>query len=195
MEKVHHHESITTFCEEGERMGRDDQKRKGDDLDQTLTLKFEALQGADRIREMPLVEEQTVEARLLDPEEMQALIEASRRGELPRGEKDAPTAMLSREELFRNAQVDRSQHRVSKPTRRLDAQRQEREDTTVAFALDPVMLGGKESIGSVDRERGMVEYPVRFQTDYQVGVPADLAEELGLKPGELVIVTIRKIQG
>lgn len=169
---------------------------KKNPIDGAPTLKFEAIRAADETREIPAPADQTLESRLYDEGEFKALIAASRGGEGLECSAESMTKMLSREELLRNAQADRSQHRISKPTvplPKIVEKGQEGEGRTREFSWRGNGEECEGTLGSVEGGAGKMEYPARMRGDYQLPIPKDLAEELGLKVGDLLIVTIQKV--
>ena len=135
---------------------------------------------------------------------------------------DEATAMLSREEILAQAARDRDELRGRKSTLRVnepirvddgDRSAKTREmpaitpDTTVEVeqiqlgmsvettdpTVDSTMEFAAQGISIIDDGEGGAEFPARVEEDLRIPVPAEMAAELGLQPGDLVMVEIRKV--
>jgi hypothetical protein len=148
-------------------------------------------------------------------DEIRALIEQSRaraRQGIP-DEADS-TAMMSRDAIFRNAARDRAQRndrlktvpveaieaitaeRVTRPARPSvrPAQADDPDATLERRVIDTTSDFVENGVGAVFPEGNELEYVGRVDGTCRVPIPPELATEIDLKPGDLVIVSIKKVE-
>lgn len=187
---MHHFDDF--FSTRKDRMTDDSNRKSPDSSDQPRTLKFKTQPG------LPPDVEATIEEVLPDIEVFPI-------------EEDEETALLNRRELLQLTREDISYHRLNHSTRPFspDATAQVNAteirdhvtqstahldpDRTVEQALPTIDDVTRSSIGTIDHERGTLEFPARLLSDDTFPLPQPLAKELGIEPGDLILVTIQKL--
>ncbi len=201
-------------------------------LRQKATVKLEKVGGEKRAEEVPTVSYKP------DKASIDALVaETKERKKLERDQNHDQTAVLSRDDLFRNAARDRAVQRGRKSTVPLESvvtnplPRNHPDETSPISAeqieavrnVEPAPDEGdaQEVIATVETEayrrypdsgeldgttefarfeeepQGLdsVDFPARITQNFQITIPVQQLEEFELEPGDIVIVTLRKVRG
>jgi hypothetical protein len=143
-------------------------------------------------------------------EEIKDLIEKSR-ARAEQGVMDADTTtVMSRDAIIRNAARDRERGDSPQtipmdavlpvpPTQPLQvAQSPEDLDTTIeaSYRIEEIetLHGIDHGVGTAYPENGTVEFVGQVDGLLRTSIPAELAQEVGLKPGDVVVVRVIKVQ-
>lgn len=192
-----------------------------DDERSRPTIKVEAVIGKTLEVEAvkPGAAERATASFSPDDAELQALLAATK-GAAARAEGDESTTMISRHELFEKAALDRANKRqrqgtvpvespyeamietvdITRQTPIIDSTTVEREvafevplrDPTIE--LDATGAFARHTVGTADGARRELEFPARVGDDLRVPIPPELAGEIDLQPGDLVLVKIRRVR-
>lgn len=61
-------------------------------------------------------------------------------------------------------------------------------------APNPLHEVTRNTVGHVDQDEGQLQYPARIQKGYTLPIPEELAQELEIQEGDLVLITVRKLR-